>query len=383
MFRSTFLGCKIEDNIIGIILKEDTKRERISKQVSQRTKVKKEIIYRVFSMARSFTLLSRVGLVDSEMTLYKFVSNNTRVSLNRIINILSQASPFIIYPPNPNCNHQKILSTGESGKCPQCNAIIVCRCRYDLLNEALGNITKISFIDRLCKRCKEQNESDYSHYNFHTFYDCFGEEIEAEYVKAALFYKSSLSWKKIINDWFCKRKMKGVYSQGVSEIYSEMIISFGSNDLWVQEMIKRGVAFVPLGKKNELLRIAENKIRSKYGLPNIGEGWISEMLLGSQLMNICKVRGLTVEHHKHFKWLGKQHLDFFIPELSLGIEYMGEQHFQAIDIFGGEKGLKKRRLLDRKKRKLCSENGLKLLEIRYNKKIDTMSLETLILSQKE
>lgn len=75
-----------------------------------------------------------------------------------------------------------------------------------------------------------------------------------------------------------------------------------------------------------------------------------------------------IEHFrgKHFKWLGRQHLDFYIPKYNIGIECQGEQHFG----FGGwAKGKRYERIkeLDARKKQLCEENGIKLFYFSYEK----------------
>jgi hypothetical protein len=66
-------------------------------------------------------------------------------------------------------------------------------------------------------------------------------------------------------------------------------------------------------------------------------------------------------NHKTFKWLGKQHLDFYLPEYNVAVECQGGQHFYSVGKFRGEEGLEKRIMLDIDKRKKCRENNLKLL----------------------
>lgn len=47
--------------------------------------------------------------------------------------------------------------------------------------------------------------------------------------------------------------------------------------------------------------------------------------------------------------------------LSASIECQGEQHFTSVEHFGGENNYEKVILNDLKKKKLCEENGIKLL----------------------
>lgn len=64
-------------------------------------------------------------------------------------------------------------------------------------------------------------------------------------------------------------------------------------------------------------------------------------------------------------WLAPQNLDIFVPSLKLGIEFQGIQHYEQVDFFGGPESLEKRRKLDEKKRLLCKNNGIILLEWHY------------------
>lgn len=74
-------------------------------------------------------------------------------------------------------------------------------------------------------------------------------------------------------------------------------------------------------------------------------------------------------------WLGAQSLDIYIPSIATGIEYQGQQHYQAVEIFGGQKGLQHRIELDAKKKELCRQNEIKLIEIRYDEPINAKYLQ--------
>ena len=76
------------------------------------------------------------------------------------------------------------------------------------------------------------------------------------------------------------------------------------------------------------------------------------------------------------KWLGLQSLDAYIPSLKIAFEYQGEQHYTATDFFGGEEKFKIRQERDERKRKLCLENGVTLIEWRYDEKITKENLAT-------
>lgn len=71
-------------------------------------------------------------------------------------------------------------------------------------------------------------------------------------------------------------------------------------------------------------------------------------------------QNIHFEKQKHFEWLGKQSLDFYLPQFNCAIECQGEQHFHPMKFLGGEEKFKSNKEHDRKKLALCEENSLKL-----------------------
>lgn len=121
---------------------------------------------------------------------------------------------------------------------------------------------------------------------------------------------------------------------------------------------------------------AENDVRQASGVPLIGQGWITE----TELFNLTThlfAPSLVIQHAR-LPWLGRQHLDVYVPDYALAIEYMGEQHTEALDHFGGEEGLRAREELDRRKRELCRTHGVDLIEVTPDDEISLASLERIL-----
>lgn len=112
----------------------------------------------------------------------------------------------------------------------------------------------------------------------------------------------------------------------------------------------------------ELLREAENTFREERDIPRIGEGWVAETAL------FYKVRDAfpdeTVIQHGRPKWLGRQHLDIFMPDRGVAVEYQGEQHDRPVEFFGGEEAFRKNVERDRKKLAKCKRNGVRVVYVR-------------------
>lgn len=66
------------------------------------------------------------------------------------------------------------------------------------------------------------------------------------------------------------------------------------------------------------------------------------------------------------EWLGRMRIDIYLPELRLAIEHQGEQHFRPLPVFGGEEAHLRVVERDELKRKLCAENGVDVVDFRFD-----------------
>mgnify|MGYP002706397169 FL=1 len=98
--------------------------------------------------------------------------------------------------------------------------------------------------------------------------------------------------------------------------------------------------------------LLENRVKAK---------WTNEY----HLFELIKSYNYKAQYQYRCDWLGQQSLDIYIPESRIGIEYQGEQHYKAVDIWGGEVGLRKNKKRDLQKKKICAENKVILLEWSY------------------
>ena len=72
--------------------------------------------------------------------------------------------------------------------------------------------------------------------------------------------------------------------------------------------------------------------------------------------------GVKYEHETSLGFLGRQHLDFYIPSYNIGIECQGEQHLvREMKYKYSKRSLADQIKLDERKYNLCTENGVKLL----------------------
>jgi predicted RNA-binding Zn-ribbon protein involved in translation (DUF1610 family) len=99
-----------------------------------------------------------------------------------------------------------------------------------------------------------------------------------------------------------------------------------------------------------------NLLTGKSGCPVCGES-VLERETRTFLIN----NSVNFEAQKKFDWLGKQSLDFYLPDYNVAIECQGGQHFECNSYFGGEEGFLYQTERDERKRRLCCENNVKIV----------------------
>ena len=166
--------------------------------------------------------------------------------------------------------------------------------------------------------------------------------------------------------------------------------------LTTDEFIKRAKSVH--GNKYDYSKVEYKRSNKKICVVCIkhGEFWITpnNLLRGkgcskcqeSNLERLTRIfletNSFKYEYQKRFDWLGKQSLDFYLPDYNIAIECQGEQHFKPI-AFGcqdNEKVLKRFKhiqFLDEKKLNLCTKNEILIFYINYNDDIDKKLQELL------
>jgi len=116
-------------------------------------------------------------------------------------------------------------------------------------------------------------------------------------------------------------------------------------------------------KHGEFNQLAEDHLKG-IGCPicntSKGEQKIKEYLDSKYIMFI---------HQKKFDdciYKNKLPFDFYLLDSNICIEYDGEQHFKAVESWGGEKEFELRKIKDNIKTKYCLDNGIKLVRIKYS-----------------
>lgn len=90
-----------------------------------------------------------------------------------------------------------------------------------------------------------------------------------------------------------------------------------------------------------------------------GENLISNYLDNNQIKYIPQYTFDDLVYKSKLKF------DFFLPDFNILIEYQGKQHYEIVEAWGGEVGLKERQIKDQMKKDYCKNNNFRLIEIPY------------------
>lgn len=86
------------------------------------------------------------------------------------------------------------------------------------------------------------------------------------------------------------------------------------------------------------------------------------------IKGVLDAYNIPIEQERRFHDCRDQNalpFDFYIPSLNAAIEFDGIQHFQPIDLFGGQAGFEGTQRRDAIKTEYCAANGIRLLRIKY------------------
>ena len=99
----------------------------------------------------------------------------------------------------------------------------------------------------------------------------------------------------------------------------------------------------------------------RHHLKGCGCPSCNESKLEKEICLLLDENNIKHERQKRFKWLGRQSLDFYLPDYNIAIECQGRQHFESINYFGGTKTFFNTVKNDYNKLNKCKLNNICLL----------------------
>lgn len=117
-------------------------------------------------------------------------------------------------------------------------------------------------------------------------------------------------------------------------------------------------------QERQIARAVENRLRLRLGLHQVGRPSIGERTLHEFLIQLFSQD--PVYRCMRPTFLEGLEFDFWIPTRNVAIEYQGVQHFVAVSHWGGTDGLAKLKERDAKKKAICQNRGITLVEFHHD-----------------
>jgi hypothetical protein len=279
-------------------------------------------------------------------------------------------------PPVPDCSCEstrlRVIDSRalfQQYRCTVCGRSYYCLCDQENVQRLGGLVVINDWRPTLCDRCNGRASRAYSRTlaaGYGAFFALHWREIGIEQLWRMKQWLSGKTAEEVLEARHTESKGNPKIQDAVLEVFKALV----ANDFAIRRRFEDDLESVPGTIRARFLREAENMIRSQYGVPAIGEGWVSEATLFALINTRAQGLGLEAIAHARLPWLGRQHLDIYIPALRIAIEYMGEQHYYPVEVFGGQTAYDRRRQLDNQKRRLCAENRVTLLEVSYRDAVD-------------
>ena len=229
-------------------------------------------------------------------------------------------------------------------------------------------INKLNFKDEICHECNKQTPK----YNYcHSMYGGVFEQNYGWYInKQSIEYGVMPVSFKILED-ICPDEVFSLLDIGKKDFLSTYnllsetdLIMAQAQDSYYQKATRK------------IRNILENEVRVKFGFKKVGEAWANETLLYQLTCEIFPERKILRHYRPDF--LEFLELDVYIPSLNIGLEYQGIQHFKPIGHWGGKDSLDQVIKRDKRKKKLCEKNRIKLLFFYYYEELSKVLVENRI-----
>jgi hypothetical protein len=130
--------------------------------------------------------------------------------------------------------------------------------------------------------------------------------------------------------------------------------------------------YINCKEKVKLLHLKCNRIFEQIAMVHLNGSVCSHCSMSkgeTAIKNYLEKNNLNYELQKGFndcKYIKTLRFDFYLPKFNLCIEFNGKQHYESIDFFGGDDGLKSNILRDECKKNYCISNNINYLIIKYD-----------------
>lgn len=173
------------------------------------------------------------------------------------------------------------------------------------------------------------------------------------------------SWRKDLTDGFeyiKKYDYFGYLQSEADKFILKLRDKFGYSGTVTDSVLISIIKAVKKKRKNDLDNLyAEMKSQNR-----VNTKWSSEYKLFIMIKNLVD----EATYQFRSEWLGQQSFDIYLPIQKVAIEYQGQQHFEAIPMFGGEESLTDNVSRDIRKQMLAEDKGIAVVYWDYSMQVN-------------
>ncbi len=213
-----------------------------------------------------------------------------------------------------------------------------------------GTVIKyLNFKHRICHECN----CIVPKYRYcHEMYGGLFKQTYGWYInKQAYEYGIEPVWDRILL-MVCPQEIQALIEIQLEEYHEQLRKLSNENNEQANDLSKKYRK-----QQRRVWEIIENEVRRKFGFKKIGEAWTSETVLYYMIQELFPNEKI-LRHYRPVFFEGLE-LDIYLPNLMIGIEYQGQQHFKAFDHWGGEKTFLKTQERDKRKKRICTKKNIK------------------------
>lgn len=269
-------------------------------------------------------------IIDCSLIKYKGTHEKVKIKCNKCNNIFEKTPRDILYNSSlkticPYCYKENMNNYHKESFIKKANEIHNNKYDYSNIIEYKDNKTKVPII------CPEHGvfwQIPNSHLRGHGCPSCM-------YDKSRLKYEDFIKRAKIIHkDYY-------IYKDNIEYTNNQSLIP------------------IVCPVHGEFIQKVKTHLDG-CGCPKCNQSWMER-----EICNLLDRNNIKYVQEKTFKWLKNKnfnlYLDFYLPDYNIAIECQGEQHFKAIDFYGGKKKFKRVLENDLIKIILCNEHNIKVL----------------------
>ena len=205
-----------------------------------------------------------------------------------------------------------------------------------------------------------------------TFDETQTNEISLMYYNLVSQFNADKDYMQDIRAYLVENCVTNRITNEIEHFISELREQYGYSGFVTNSVLVRINKSISKNKRRALDKLYNEMIEER----RVTTKWSSEY----KLFSIVQKFVADAIYQYRCIWLGAQSFDVFLPSQNIAIEYQGQQHYEPVEAFGGQEAFENNIERDARKRRLSEENGVRVLDWRYDIPVTEESVRSFLLS---